>query len=75
MRADLFFHATSVPIVIRDGKIVIVKPGDDAKIYAWGGSHQLPAESRCRVWPGHRLLTSPKGRGLWVRARGLCGAP
>ena len=40
-----------------------------------GGSHQLPAESRCRVWPGHRLLTSPKGRGLWVRARGLCGAP
>ena len=47
MRADLFFHATSVPIVIRDGKIVIVKPGDDAKIYAWGG--QPSAASREQV--------------------------
>ena len=34
MRADMFYHATSVPVILKDGKICIVKPDDDAKIYA-----------------------------------------
>ena len=47
MRADMFYHATSVPVIVKEGKIFIVKPGDDAKIYAWGG--QPSAASREQV--------------------------